>query len=139
MLMSMARYRSACIEIAQELELSLSSDDVDALRSELARAGISEWKLWEHENRESIAEFLRAEPVGRQRNTDWHDPVVWRWLTLGALQQANLAVVVLDAREQLHPGGSWQDTCVEAAELGQRIVDVAFWFWPFELPGPFGF
>src|SRR4030042_260787 len=134
---SMGRYQTAGEALAEELAAALSTADVDALRSELARAGFVAWKRWGCENRAAISAFLRATPAERRRKKAWRDPGYRRRLTLAALQQAHLASAVLDARASLQPGGSWRDTCVDAAEYGQHIVDVEFWDWPFDDPDPF--
>ena len=86
--MDLNKCASACNRLALELEESLTTDDVEALRADCAALGLMQWAAWVRENAPTILKFVEATASVRNEKA-WQAPEMKRRLVLAAMQHVN--------------------------------------------------
>lgn len=133
-------YAARCREFEFEIASTLSADDRDVLRSDVAGLGRTKWWGWLVNNRAQIAEFLRSSPSRRAKLKKWRDPELRRRLCLGAMQFAHHAFLLLTEIDQhdLYEGRSYRDMAASAALAHINVLfSEEVMIWPFGDPDPF--
>jgi hypothetical protein len=135
--MSLRNYSQRSFEIAEAFRSALSTEDADALREDVLGLGEDGWYAWVADHHAAIFSLVSESPAKIAKRRDWQDAKQRRRLALAAYRTARLGGLTLALSEELAPGGSYRDTCGQAAKAGHELQLSARWFWPFEGPAPF--
>lgn len=132
--MGIGNYASASMSAVQELAAALTTEDVRALASELAKEGIKAWVDWQVDHESEIQDYVAATPSQRQKKKRWNDPALRPRLVLAALTHCLAAAELLGflhAHEfELLPGGPYRDTTALAGSLYWKIMHSDVPHWP---------
>ena len=137
--MTLAGYFARCDELIRELTGSLSTTDIDLLRSDCAAQGFAGWKQWMAHNLITIAQYTRAVPSKRAATKKWSDPALRRRLVLAGYWYLLGGRIFLEEieRQDIHPGAPYREIACRAAEAFLNIYEQRLVFWPFGDPDPF--
>jgi len=137
--MSLFSYAGKCRELSREYAALLSTEDIEALRSDCAKIGYGGFWQWIGEHEDELFRLLKASPSRRLRLRFLRDPTALRRLTLAAAIHANRAASLLEHADRLQflVGCSYREMVVEAGCLFLHIFQDAGGRWPLGGDDPF--
>lgn len=138
--MSLANYTKAFRNIADEIEGSLSQEDISRAAAGLKSAGKPAWIRWLLDNEKAILEFLRLTPSKRASKKDWKDANMRILLPIAALLRARQAQRLASAAEQCLDtvGLGYRDAVSATAASFLALEFEVDMLWPFRGRDPWG-
>lgn len=132
--MSLDNYAAVARTLAQELATTLDAADLAALREDLATIDLHTWLTWRDRHVELVAAFVSATPSVRSKRAAWRRDRLR--LTWAGYQHCMEAADLLDAVQDLAPGGSYRAMAAQAGLAAQRLQDADWPCWPWDDPWP---
>jgi len=138
---SLHAYIDEAFALRKELIRSLSTPDIDSLRTDILILGSRGWKAWWDKNIPEVSAFLQSPPAKRRATARWQDQTTHGRLTLGSIRLLNYSVCMMGPIEAyvLYPGWSYREMAVRS---GKACLEVLIHYlkvkeWPFDDPDPF--
>ncbi|MDG4475405.1 hypothetical protein [Thiovibrio frasassiensis] len=140
--MSFHKYAGACTELSKELLKSLTPEDVDELRTELASLGRREFASWYFRHTEEVKKYVQATPSQRIRRKAWQDSKFRLLLTGSALVYLRAAQSVLSnaatCEDLISHGVGYRDLASQTGDQFRALMSEGFHWWPLPGDSPFG-